>query len=211
MHYLHLPCSLLWFQGTWELSKTCGDVRDLASSCPLWVSLPITTSLLLSRNQWEAESICIIKHKVLLDISATFRVKSNTRSIFAHLQHLSLLLTLDMALNHHTYSPHILTCYKHHTQLSLSSYRARTLYANRRFTSPCVFGHCAILIWGDRGMAEGSLQEHSETLYLLLLSPQKLGTSLPHILYPYSLSFSYRKKQNIHKIPGSCFFTGRAT
>ncbi len=48
------PVFLLWFLGIWERSKICYKVRELASSCPLWVSHPSTRFLLLSPQaiQW---------------------------------------------------------------------------------------------------------------------------------------------------------------
>ncbi len=49
----------------------------------------------------------------------------------------------------------MLTCFAYHSQLTLSSYRAHALCAYKLFHAAGVFGHRAILIRVDRGMAGG--------------------------------------------------------
>ncbi len=62
------------------------------------------------------------------------------------------------------YTPHKCTCCTHHEHNSLSCLIVRTLSAPIYLSnSPGVFGHRAILIWGDRDIAGGFLEEQPDT------------------------------------------------
>ncbi len=101
-----------------------------------------------------------------------FAVKNLTN--FCHFLTLCYLLTFYVI-----YAPYKCTCCTHHRHNSLSCLIVRTLSAPIYLSnSPGVFGHRAILIWGDRDMAGGFLLEQLElndTLYFHILEVKCMG------------------------------------
>ncbi len=116
------------------------------------------------------------------------------------------LIKLSLSYDHFViYSLFTLSTYLLYTpkpQLSLPSHRVRTLSAPilHLFNSTGVFGHLAILIWGDRGLAEGFLLE--QTLKWIALGEQtQEGLQLL-----WSISASRKTSKNFFV----CFTTTRS-
>ncbi len=110
-------------------------------------------------------------------VLSTFVVLSN----FCHFLTLCYLFTFDVI-----YTPYKCTCCPHHTHYSLPRLFVRgPIHLS---SSTVVFGHRAILIWGDRDMAGGFSTITTVCVYRSCSRTTAACGVLLHFLNPYDLA-----------------------
>ncbi len=144
-------------------------------------------SFTLVRHMRESVATHGIREKIILSYQTfvTFPSLSYLLTLccfinFCHLINLSSFYQASVIfLPFVIYAPYKCTCCTPHKHNSLSCLIVRTLSAPIHFpNSTCVFGHSAILIWGDRDMAGGFLEEQPVTFKSNVLTRFSELTSL---------------------------------